>query len=29
MARPADDPGRDHNAKAFSTVLAGGGIKGG
>ncbi len=24
-----DDPGRDHNAKAFSTVLAGGGIKGG
>jgi len=24
-----DDPGRDHNAKAFSVVLAGGGIKGG
>ena len=24
-----DNPGRDHNAKAFSTVLAGGGIKGG
>ncbi len=24
-----DDPGRDHNAKAFSMVLAGGGIKGG
>jgi len=24
-----DDPGRDHNSKAFSTVLAGGGIKGG
>jgi hypothetical protein len=25
----SDDPGRDHNAKAFSTWLAGGGIKGG
>jgi len=25
----ADNPGRDHNAKAFSTVLAGGGVKGG
>ena len=24
-----DDPGRDHNAKAFSMVLAGGGVKGG
>ena len=24
-----DDPGRDHNAKAFSVVMAGGGIKGG
>ncbi|MCX6956141.1 MAG: DUF1501 domain-containing protein [Verrucomicrobia bacterium] len=24
-----DDPGRDHNAKAFSMVMAGGGIKGG
>jgi hypothetical protein len=24
-----DNPGRDHNAKAFSTVMAGGGIKGG
>lgn len=24
-----DDPGRDHNAKAFSVVLAGGGVKGG
>jgi uncharacterized protein (DUF1501 family) len=24
-----DNPGRDHNAKAFSVVLAGGGIKGG
>jgi hypothetical protein len=24
-----DNPGRDHNARAFSTVLAGGGIKGG
>ena len=24
-----DNPGRDHNAKAFSLVLAGGGIKGG
>jgi len=24
-----DNPGRDHNAKAFSTVLAGGGVKGG
>lgn len=24
-----DDPGRDHNAKAFCAVLAGGGIKGG
>jgi len=24
-----DSPGRDHNAKAFSVVLAGGGIKGG
>ena len=24
-----EKPGRDHNAKAFSTVLAGGGIKGG
>lgn len=24
-----ENPGRDHNAKAFSTVLAGGGIKGG
>jgi hypothetical protein len=24
-----DEPGRDHNAKAFSVVLAGGGIKGG
>ena len=25
----SDNPGRDHNSKAFSTVLAGGGIKGG
>jgi uncharacterized protein (DUF1501 family) len=25
----SDNPGRDHNAKAFSTVLAGGGVKGG
>jgi len=25
----SDDPGRDHNARAFSAVLAGGGIKGG
>jgi hypothetical protein len=25
----SEDAGRDHNAKAFSTVLAGGGIKGG
>ena len=24
-----DDPGRDHNAKAFSVVMAGGGVKGG
>jgi uncharacterized protein (DUF1501 family) len=24
-----DNPGRDHNAKAFTTVLAGGGVKGG
>ena len=24
-----DNPGRDHNAKAFSVVLAGGGVKGG
>jgi hypothetical protein len=24
-----DNPGRDHNAKAFSTVLAGGGVRGG
>ena len=24
-----DNPGRDHNSKAFTTVLAGGGIKGG
>ena len=24
-----DSPGRDHNSKAFSTVLAGGGVKGG
>jgi hypothetical protein len=24
-----DNPGRDHNAKAFTTVLAGGGIRGG
>jgi hypothetical protein len=24
-----ENPGRDHNAKAFSTVMAGGGIKGG
>jgi len=24
-----DDPGRDHNAKAFSMVMAGGGVKGG
>jgi hypothetical protein len=24
-----DNPGRDHNSKAFSTVLAGGGVKGG
>ena len=24
-----EDPGRDHNAKAFSVVLAGGGVKGG
>ena len=24
-----DNPGRDHNAKAFTTVMAGGGIKGG
>lgn len=24
-----DNPGRDHNARAFSTVLAGGGVKGG
>jgi Protein of unknown function (DUF1501) len=24
-----DTPGRDHNAKAFSTVMAGGGVKGG
>ncbi|MEI6105477.1 MAG: DUF1501 domain-containing protein, partial [Opitutae bacterium] len=24
-----ENPGRDHNAKAFSTVLAGGGVKGG
>jgi hypothetical protein len=27
--READDPGRDHNAKAFSIVMAGGGVKGG
>lgn len=25
----ADKPGRDHNAKAFSVVMAGGGVKGG
>ncbi len=25
----SDDPGRDHNAKAFSVVMAGGGVKGG
>lgn len=25
----ADDPGRDHNARAFSVVMAGGGVKGG
>jgi hypothetical protein len=25
----SEDPGRDHNAKAFSIVMAGGGIKGG
>ncbi|MDO8538891.1 MAG: DUF1501 domain-containing protein [Opitutaceae bacterium] len=25
----SDDPGRDHNAKAFSIVMAGGGVKGG
>jgi len=24
-----DNPGRDHNAKAFTTVMAGGGVKGG
>ncbi len=24
-----DNPGRDHNSKAFSTVLAGGGVRGG
>src|SRR2546430_6298229 len=24
-----ENPGRDHNAKAFSTVLAGGGVRGG
>lgn len=24
-----DNPGRDHNAKAFTTILAGGGVKGG
>ena len=24
-----DNPGRDHNAKAFSTVMAGGGVRGG
>jgi uncharacterized protein (DUF1501 family) len=27
--RDSDKPGRDHNAKAFSIVMAGGGIKGG
>jgi hypothetical protein len=25
----SEDPGRDHNAKAFSVVMAGGGVKGG
>ncbi|MES2694862.1 MAG: DUF1501 domain-containing protein [Verrucomicrobiota bacterium] len=25
----AEDPGRDHNARAFSVVMAGGGVKGG
>jgi Protein of unknown function (DUF1501) len=25
----SDNPGRDHNAKAFTTVLAGGGVRGG
>jgi uncharacterized protein (DUF1501 family) len=24
-----DNPGRDHNAKAFTTILAGGGVRGG
>jgi uncharacterized protein (DUF1501 family) len=24
-----DNPGRDHNAKAFTTIFAGGGVKGG
>jgi hypothetical protein len=28
-SRGAENPGRDHNARAFSTWLAGGGIKGG
>jgi uncharacterized protein (DUF1501 family) len=27
--RAAEEPGRDHNAKAFSVVMAGGGVKGG